>query len=201
MQRQIVKGRKIQKNEDEEEFQKPRSVVVTQSLFDLKLDKQYENDLKELTKIPSFRDLSPAVIGEIICQSPLLESRWGVLYNEAVAEFENKELDFEVWQAQKDCEIRRESLKKKPIDDEDDDEETPKSKRKKSDGGEKLTEPKIKNLITSDPVFKEKQREIIDTKRKMNNLKSISIAMVSRGNKAMSLANLVRDEMKLTSQI
>lgn len=169
-------------------FEKPRikrgrstqtKESVCSDILNFTIDSSIEKDLQSLFKIPSFKDLTPSIIGEIICQSPLLEARWGVLYNESVSAFEKKEVEFEIWQAKKDFEIRSEA----------------------SENNEKLTEPKIKNLIICDQNFKKMQHEIIEAKKKMNNLKSISIALISKGNKAISAANLVKEEMKLTSQI
>ena len=172
VQPRIQRGRKIQKEEEEIK-------EVKDSILNLVLDSSMEGDLKNLFKFPSFKDLSPAMVGDIIGQSALAEARWSVLHNEAIANFEKKEMDFEIWQAKRDLEIRNEV----------------------SENKEKITETKVKNLVTCDPTFRRMQQDIINAKQKMNNLKSVSIALISKGNKAMSVANLVKEEIKLIDKI
>lgn len=136
-----------------------------------------DEDVNKLLYIPSFKDLNPIVVGNILAENAQLEARWNVLYNEAVAEYEKKELDIDIAKAKQDLDIRTRALQ----------------------NNDKMTETKITNMIIRDPKYKKIQQELIEIKRKMNNLKSVAQAFVSRGNKTITLAHLVNSEMKLSN--
>jgi len=138
-----------------------------------------DDDMDKLLHIPSFKDLNPIIIGNVLAESAKLEARWNAIYNEAAAAYELKELEIDIWKAQKDCEIRQEAVIMQ----------------------EKLTEGKIANMIICDPEYKKLHTELIDMKRKANNVKGSATAFISRGNKAANLSSLVKAEMNMSGSI
>jgi len=185
--RMIKRGKKIDKvdlsvfdnpkkinehTEDEITFDDKQDLIlqIAYRLGDTKI----VEDVKKLLSVPQMHRLDINSIGDIISSNPLLEGRWTFIVNEAVAEYEYKELEFEIFQSECDAKIRL--------------------------GEGKLSEPRIKNLIISDPQYKRLSSELIELKKNMNNIKGMANAISSKGLKAISLASLVKQEMKMTSQ-
>jgi hypothetical protein len=186
----IKRGRKIDKSDlsvfdnTKKVKEHVEDVITFEDRQDLALeiayrmgDKYIVEDVRKLLSIPPMHRLDLNIIGDIMASNPLLEGRWAFIVNEAISEYECKQLEFEIFQAECDARIRNENV------------------------GGKISEPRIKNLIILDENYKKLSMELIKLKREMNNIKSMAVSIGSKGLKAVSIASLVKQEMKLTTQL
>jgi hypothetical protein len=133
-----------------------------------------EADLNKMLHIPKHSDLTPEQIADILAESPALQARWNVLFNEASAELEKEKVEFEVWQAAK-YEHYREILVSE---------------------GDRPTEARINGMITLDPEYKLRMDSLSNSRLKANNIKAAAIGFGSRGDKTVTIAYLLKKELK-----
>jgi len=162
--------------EEEEEEWKPRKKsrntnIILQFNFEIG-DVIIDEDINKLLKMPKFDSASPQKLSDIMAESPALYARWTVLYNQACYEYEQSKIDYDVWFSNVFEDVRTELLQEG-----------------------RVTESKIQHSVEQLPKYTTKNKEVSHLKRTMNNVKAISVALVSRGDKATTMAYVIKKEM------
>jgi hypothetical protein len=158
------------------------NIIDPKTILRLKLkmnDGILEEDLNNLLEMPSYRDATPQKIANILAQSPVLEARWTVLFNQAQFEYEQTKTEFEIWKGNASEKIRNDF----------------------SQTSERATDKKIESQITLLKQYKTYNTRINRLKRNMGHIKAAASAFASRGEKAIPIAYLLKKEMGMNDKV
>jgi hypothetical protein len=136
-------------------------------------DKIVEQDLEESLSIPSPEKLNLTILSKLMAESASLQARWNYLYNEALCEYEILKRKFDVWNAKKSHEYRKEL------------EQIAKGR---------VTDKMVEDAIKCDSEYSQLSDEISISKKNMRHVLAIANGFAEKGNKIVSIASLLKFE-------
>jgi len=136
-------------------------------------DKLIEQDLEESLSIPMSDKLTLPMLLQMLAENPSLHSRWNVLYNESVYEYDLLKTKFEVWMSKKSSEYRKEL-------------------EKVSKG--RVTDKMVDELIKADPEYERICSDLSLSKKNMKHIFAIANGLGEKGDKLVNIASMLKWE-------
>jgi hypothetical protein len=151
---------------DDTDFSIKVSVKINERLI--------EQDIEESFSIPRADKLTLPVVQDILSENTVLHARWGVLYNEAVYEYDILKTRYEVWLSKKSQEYRKEleGIKTKG----------------------RVTDKMVEDMIKDDPDYEKMNDDLAKAKKNMKHVFVIANGFGEKGERIVNIASLLKWE-------
>lgn len=167
----MLNGKKGKTSNSSDDKSRKNEIKVVYKIDDRVIEEDLTNDFE----MPLLSKVSGEYIGKVLGEDGALNARWNLLLNEATEDYENKKLDYDIWLAKKFDKYKKILLE---------------------EDGKIGSDTKINKAIVLDPEYRQKNREVNESKKNMSNIKAIATSFARKGDKASMIASLYKFEIE-----